>query len=48
MDNVIIETMFINCSQIHREEFIREIKIIDLKINCLGESILEYVKCESK
>lgn len=39
--SVIIETIFIICSQIQREEFIMAIKIIVLNINCLGESTLE-------
>ena len=35
------EIIAIICSQIQREEFIKAIKIIALKINCFGESTLE-------
>ena len=45
---VMIEIMFIICIQIQSEEFIILIKIMDLKINCFGESIFEYVKWDNK
>ena len=36
-----------NC-KIKNEKFIQIPKIINLKINCFGDSILEYVKCAKK
>ena len=38
---VIKEIKLIISSQIQKEEFISAIKIIDLKINCFGESTFE-------
>jgi hypothetical protein len=45
---VISSLIRIICSQIHRDEFIIAIKTSALKINCLGDSELEYIKCESR
>lgn len=44
--SVISEMMFSISLQIQAEEFIIAINMIDLKTNCFGESILEYVRCE--
>ena len=48
ISSVTIETIFIISAQIHKEEFIKAIKIIDLNINCVGLWLLEYIKWENK
>ena len=37
-----------NCIHIHKEEFIIAINNMDLKINCLGLSTFEYVRCDTR
>ncbi len=46
--NEILDNKVIDCSTIIPEKFIQIPNIISLKINCFGDSTLEYVKLENK